>query len=124
MNEARTILESELRHHPEISVFHEALDMAIKALEEISLYKQGGLCLIPTDVYSEQCKQLDEYKELGTVEELRDAREKQAPKKPTERIYHDGVYIGICPRCGRLSELEYYCAYCGQKFIEPPDWSE
>ena len=55
--------------------FVEALDMAIKALDEVNLYKQGCLCLIPTDVYSKQCKQLDEYKELGTVEELREARE-------------------------------------------------
>lgn len=48
----------------------EDLVEAIQALEEISLYKQGGLCLIPTEVYKKQCETLDNYKAIGTVEEL------------------------------------------------------
>ena len=50
-----------------------ALDMAIEALEEIQLYKDNKLCLIPEDVYSKQCEELDAYKEIGTVEECREA---------------------------------------------------
>ena len=106
------------------------LKMAIKALEEISLYKQGGLCLVPTDVYEKQCKQLDEYKELGTVEELREAREKQIPKKV---IWEQGVCYAMtkdgkerhemipkCPSCLSLELIYSYPCKCGQRL----DWSE
>ena len=54
-----------------------AMDMAIEALKEIQLYKDNKLCLIPEDVYSRQCSELDAYKEIGTVEECRGAVEKQ-----------------------------------------------
>ena len=52
-------------------VYMNALDMAIEALKEIQLYKDNKLCLIPEDVYSRQCSELDTYKEIGTVEECR-----------------------------------------------------
>lgn len=55
----------------------EAFDMAITALKEIQLYKDGKLCLVPKDVYSKQCCELDAYKEIGTVEECREAMKKQ-----------------------------------------------
>ena len=54
----------------------EAFDVAISALKEIHLYKDNKLCLIPEDVYSRQCIELDAYKEIGTVEECREAVEK------------------------------------------------
>ena len=50
----------------------EAFDVAISALKEIHLYKNNKLCLIPEDVYSRQCSELDAYKEIGTVEECRE----------------------------------------------------
>ncbi len=55
------------------------------------------------------------YKQLGTVEELREAREKQRAKKP----YIWGVYdMYECPGCGENYEIdgeEYdYCPNCGQ----------
>ena len=55
----------------------EAFDVAISALKEIQLYKDNKLCLVPEDVYSRQCSELDAYKEIGTVEECREAVEKQ-----------------------------------------------
>ena len=55
----------------------EAFDVAISALKEIHLYKNNKLCLVPEDVYSKQCEELDAYKEIGTVEECREAVEKQ-----------------------------------------------
>ena len=58
-------------------MLRESLDMAISALKEIQLYKDNKLCLIPEDVYSRQCSELDAYKEIGTVEECREAVEKQ-----------------------------------------------
>ena len=48
-------------------------EVAIKALKEIQLYKDNKLCLVPEDVYSRQCSELDGYKEIGTVEECKDA---------------------------------------------------
>ena len=53
----------------------ETFDIAISALKEIHLYKNNKLCLIPEDVYSRQCSELDAYKEIGTVEECREAVE-------------------------------------------------
>ena len=55
----------------------EAHIIAISALKEIQLYKDNKLCLVPEDVYSRQCSKLDAYKEIGTVEECREAVEKQ-----------------------------------------------
>ena len=59
----------------------ESLKTAISALKEIQLYKDNKLCLIPEDVYSRQCSELDTYKEIGTVEECRKAVEKQKNRK-------------------------------------------
>lgn len=84
---------------------------AISALKEIQLYKDNGLCLIPEDVYSRQCSELDAYKEIGTVEACREAVEKQKPKKPEYTSYG----ISVCRECGReLKRCYDYCPDCGQ----------
>lgn len=41
-NEASVILNAELIHHSEVSIFYEALSKAIKALEEVQQYRQIG----------------------------------------------------------------------------------
>lgn len=41
----------------------EPCEIAIKALEELNLYEQNGLCLIPSNVYERQCEELDRLKE-------------------------------------------------------------
>lgn len=93
---------------------------AIKALEEIQMYRNGKLCLVPKDVLKRQCEELDAYKELGTVEEFREAVENAKPQKPN--FYATNWY---CPKCGNLvgnSEFEWkkeFCGMCGQKI----DWS-
>ena len=94
-----------------------ALDMAISALKEIQLYKDNKLCLVPEDVYSRQCSELDAYKEIGTVEECREAVEKQRPKKP-HRNYKK--FSGLWCKCGwYLGQKQCldikYCPNCGQK---------
>lgn len=63
-----------------------ACDMAIAALEEVQ-----------------------QYRELGTLEELREAREKQV--KISRKIIEDRYY---CPICGKLAEAGH-CKYCGQR---------
>lgn len=78
----------------------ETFDMAIKALEEIQ-----------------------QYRAIGTVEECREAVEKQKAKKPTYEGdgYADGELVydtWICPNCEEHYETDYddyiYCPNCGQ----------
>lgn len=101
--------------------------VAITALKEIQLYKDGKLCLVPKDVYSKQCCELDAYKEIGTVEECRRAVEKQKPKMPDYEGdgYADGETVydtWICPNCGKKYEVDYddykHCPNCGQAIDE------
>ena len=61
---------------------------AISALKEIQLYKDNKLCLIPKNIYSKQCCELDAYKEIGTVEECREA---MANKKKCEKQWHNDM---------------------------------
>ena len=76
------------------------------------------------DVLLKMFEELEQYRALGTLEELREAREKQVPKKP--EIEGDGcdkegniIYdTWICPNCGMNYEVDYdeydYCPQCGQ----------
>lgn len=84
----------------------EAVDMAIKALEEVQQYRQ-----------------------IGTVEECRAAMKKQTAKKPDYEGdgYSDGQLVydtWICPSCGKRYEVFYddydYCPNCGQHI----DWRD
>ena len=91
--------------HGSLSTY--AKETAIKALEELELYKQGGLCLIPSDVYSQQCQELDELKEKNT------------PKKPYPPIVT--VALGSCGVCNTaLFAKHKYCHNCGQA----TDWEK
>ena len=64
-------------------------------------------------------KELQQYEKLGTLEEVREAVEKQKRKKPratTNRCY-------VCPHCGLVTSIKIkhnYCDACGQHI----DWSE
>ena len=69
-----------------------AMQRAINALIEVKLYKQ-----------------------FGTLEEVREAVEKQTAKEPraTNRCY-------VCPHCGLVTSLRAkrnYCDACGQKIL-------
>jgi hypothetical protein len=85
----------------------EALDVAIKALEEVQQYRQ-----------------------IGTVEECREAVEKQTARKGIrEKIkkgYNRGMHHYYCPVCCEKGDLRnkynvgLYCSNCGQKL----DWSD
>ena len=88
-------------------MLRESLDMAITALKEIQ-----------------------QYRNIGTVEECREAVEKQNPKKP--EIYTDTVQtmnesferdVFECPVCGDYicnaeDEIPRYCSSCGQALEE------
>lgn len=81
-------------------MLRESLDMAITALEEIQ-----------------------QYWAIGTVEECKEAAEKQIPKTPDYEGdgYADGHMVydtWICPNCGEYYEVDHddyrYCPNCGQ----------
>lgn len=85
-------------------MLQEAVDMAICSLEEIQ-----------------------QYRALGTVEELRVARDKQIPKKviPRHIRKYDGFDDGECPTCENsvlrdAFSNDVYCDECGQKL----DWDD
>ena len=73
---------------------NKALDVAIQAIEEA-----------------------EQYRALGTVEELKEARGKQIAKKPLADSHGErgmGFLIPICPNCREsVEEGEHHCK-CGQ----------
>lgn len=91
----------------------ESVETAIQALEEVQQYRQ-----------------------FGTVEECREAVEKQTAKKPEfvdTRFMNNGKHISDgcqlqncykCPNCNQhifhVWDDELYCKYCGQLL----DWSD
>ena len=92
----------------------DALDMAISALKEVQ-----------------------QYRVIGTVEECREAVEKQIPKKPVckPKPYNESVGFNeewFCPSCGSYIGYFYegmdepeqmeYCNECGQHTAR--DWSD
>ena len=100
VQEAISVIKSIRKEYEKKKFGVEALDLSIQALEEV-----------------------EQYRALGTVEELKEAREKQIAKK----------VIGIkaklitrhCPSCQEWAVFELkrgmkFCPSCGQKL----DWSE
>lgn len=90
----------------DVGDMEELVNICIKALEEIQ-----------------------QYRAIGTVEECREAREKQWAKKVSNRElikdFNGNPYAvrGDCPNCGNTRLLSIntdYCSVCGQKL----DWSE
>lgn len=99
----------------------EAHRMAITALKEIQQYRAMQSEIIKNNA------ELLEYRAIGTVEECREAVEKQRAKPPLaivkSNIENGGMY-GDCPRCGEHMEslwtAEKFCPKCGQHI----DWSK
>lgn len=90
-----------------------------------------GVIYIPRDKLDDlktaisAIQELNEYKQLGTPEEVREAVEKQTAKKPIEDRHHGIRYTEVyrCPSCnGSFSGKGFakYCFHCGKKI----DWSD
>lgn len=72
-------------------------------------------------------KEVQQYREIGTVEECREAVEKQRPKNP-KIIHKSGAIHYSCPSCGlnlmeiknniQFGHIPMYCEYCGQAIKE------
>ena len=112
------------------SVYMEALEVALSVLREIRNYRKLGTLeeLARAKKYIDLAKKhgtigemIDEcaaYEEIGTVEECREAVEKQKPKKPILRN-DNGKLRKSCPVCGCFfSPLSRSCPKCGQAIDE------
>lgn len=119
--------------------YMKAMEVAIKALEEVKQYRalgtleelqimkeHGGFTGVELAQIAAGQMKLKEYQTIGTPEECRAAREKQIPKRPKE---YEDKYYG-CPTCGNVLLHKWekypdklmdkrnglpYCLGCGQK---------
>lgn len=63
-------------------------------------------------------RELQRYRKIGTLEEVREAVERQRAKEPSPML---GIYGRVyeCKECGNELEMDSkYCPFCGQK----QDW--
>lgn len=97
-SEAIEAIQFDLKIGGEIhsQVLRDAIDVAIKALEEVQ-----------------------KYREIGSIEECRASREKQIAKKPD---FTEDKEFALCHCCNGkgLLNKQKYCDNCGQKL----DWSD
>ena len=87
------------------------------------------------DIAISALKEIQQYREIGTVEECKEAREKQIPKKPKDSLKIDpvidgnGAYVDadttvylLCPNCGEMvgidENVDKFCRECGQAIDE------
>lgn len=93
--------------------------ISIEHLKDIDFRKQVVEHINHMD-YMAIKDELEEYKQLGTLEEVREAVEKQHPEEPMR----DCVYkhqTRWCAKCKRIVIRRWkHCPICGQKL----DWSE
>ena len=98
-----------------------SIDMAIQALEKQSIVNEiMNECV-------ELKKELDAYKEIGTLNECREAVERMKPKTPTydgDGYVPDGTFVWdewLCPNCNSRYDVDFdeydYCPNCGQKIL-------
>ncbi len=109
---------------------------AIKKVKEFGLHHAIGD--LPNSAFTvkafemaiESLEEIQQYRAIGTVEECREAMERQMAKKPTPIDYEK--FIGAvnnaeclrgaywCPNCKHVVRSGSYCNDCGQAI----DWSD
>ncbi len=71
------------------------------------------------DIVIKALEEIQQYRAIGTVEECREAREKQKPKKPLGGVDINGNEYKICRECSAIVEdgewRADYCPDCGCK---------
>lgn len=87
--------------------------------EELRKYKESYEVDEHTKMAIQALEEVQQYREIGTLEECRTAREKQIPMKPD---FTEDKTFTLCPCCNGkgLLDKQKYCDNCGQKL----DWSE
>ena len=127
--------------------YMEALEVALSVLKEIQNYRKLGTLeeLARAKKYiglakkhgtiGEMIDECAEYESIGTVEEFREAVEKQKPKAPKDElkinpvIDCNGAYVDadttvylLCPNCGEMigidESCDKFCRECGQAIDE------
>ena len=68
-------------------------------------------CLKATEIAIKALSEIQQYREIGTIEEFKALKEKNVAKKP---IIH-GLGQRYCPVCKCGGADHFYCARCGQK---------
>ena len=78
-----------------------------------------------TLIAAQALKEIQQYREIGTVEECREAIELQKPKKPipiNHKEYADKIVNAefledayLCPNCKTVIRSGSHCGRCGQK---------
>ena len=132
--EAKLILDVRISRFDHAEDVNEALEIAKQALEEIQRYRGIGTVeeIKTVKKYIELKKRCGtpsntidlcaEYAAIGTVEECREAVEKQRPKRPIKSdldIEETVVKFYECPKCkGVLCDIpgnrDKFCVECGQ----------
>ena len=80
--------------------------------------RKNNDCACQDAVIERMLDELLQYREIGTVEECREAAEKRKPKKPVLRN-DNGKLRKSCPVCGCFfSPLSRSCPKCGQAIDE------
>lgn len=97
-----------------------------EAITEITLLKESGVPigreLIGIEMAIASLREIKQYRAIGTVEECREAVEKQRAKKP---VTYRETNRADCPSCGNTvrgikEPFGSWCSKCGKKL----DWSE
>lgn len=126
--EAKLILDVRISRFDHAEDVNEALEIAKQALEEIQRYRGIGTVeeIKTVKKYIELKKRCGtpsntidlcaEYAAIGTVEECREAVEKQKAKVGI--VTAGKSYPIMCPSCGHKMEFAYHhCIFCGQNLI-------
>lgn len=100
-----------------------------EAIEIINKNLYHGNLVLALDIAKSSMMEIQQYRGIGTVEECREARERQMGKKPINirLLETSGVHCGVCPICKNpvYADLKNqnhreYCGHCGQAI----DWSD
>lgn len=102
-------------------------DFAVEVCDKLAAYEDTGLdpeqLSVIDEEYSKIAKELAElrkYKCLGTLEEVREAMEKQMAAHPLEMLGIFGEKEYECINCGStVAHMDKYCKWCGKA----QDWS-
>ena len=118
-NKAIKIIRQEMGWESKSSTLR-AFEKAIEALEEIQQYRAIGTAEELQEMkkdFAEALSDWRQYRKVGTLEECRAAVEKQTAKRP--RIMGNAMICPSCPRCFKNASPTY-CPSCGQWI----DWGE
>lgn len=89
----------------------------IDTASEIAGKGTDGKAFEDMEMAIEALKEIQQYREIGTVEECREAVEKRKPKKPVLRN-DNGKLRKSCPVCRCFfSPLSRSCPKCGQAIL-------